>query len=268
MHRNMHHYRPQTNGYPPGNSSPNNRDILLALGDLRALVKHLDVRLEALADKIQIQETKMGAQDIRIQLLKQENSELWQEVYRLKGPRLPTEILLLIVESAWDDKPALKTFSLVCKSWLHVARKIIFYRLPIPMSGVFRQGSFSVRPGDILNSPHCDIFPYVQSFKIEASLDGLGGASSDRVRKWMREALVHMPKFTALTWSVLWYCTESELGDLMLAIPPSMQSNLRSLLIFSPSPSLTLRNAHRTRHKPFDGRPYTGTYPYPYPSGS
>ncbi|KAJ7807801.1 hypothetical protein B0H14DRAFT_3152284 [Mycena olivaceomarginata] len=110
---------------------------VLALGDLHVLV----VKLEA----------RMGVQEKKIAVLEQENSELWQEIHRLKGPRLPLEIFLLIVGSARDDKKALKTFSLVSKSWMHIAREVLFAKISLR----------GVKPLPFLNNPHCTIFPVI-----------------------------------------------------------------------------------------------------------
>ncbi|KAJ7215029.1 hypothetical protein GGX14DRAFT_392285 [Mycena pura] len=77
----------------------------LTLNDLHTLVVSLNSRMLEQEKKITVLEDK-------ITVLQQENSDLWQEIHRLKGPRFPLEIFFSIVNSARDDKKALKTFSL------------------------------------------------------------------------------------------------------------------------------------------------------------
>ncbi|KAJ7635065.1 hypothetical protein FB45DRAFT_910644 [Roridomyces roridus] len=192
----------------------------LTLGDLYALVTKLEARLKVQAKKIK-------DQDGRIAVLEQENGELWQEVHRLKGPRLPAEIFFLILESARDDKPALKTFSLVCKSWIPATRRIIFHQILL-------SAMLKIQPGPILDSPHCTVFPYVQTLNINGSLDDGTEIGVSRAPKWMDNVLVHMPKLTAL--KSFWLCDLGMLDfdDLSLAIPPWMSSKIRELTINFP----------------------------------
>ncbi|KAF7344950.1 hypothetical protein MVEN_01657600 [Mycena venus] len=166
-------------GTPQGRTTQSAK--ALTLSDLHALVMKLEARLVA--------------QDEKITVLQRENSELWQEVHRLKGPRLPLEIFLLIVKSARDDKKALKNFSLVCKSWMQVARNILFAR--ISLNAMFWY--VKIKPGPILNSPHCTVFPHVRTIDINGSMDDGSDHFAFRTATWMDDVLVHMPKFTALT---------------------------------------------------------------------
>ncbi|KAJ7712169.1 hypothetical protein B0H14DRAFT_3172034 [Mycena olivaceomarginata] len=78
----------------------------------------------------------MLAQENKITILKQDNSQLWQEIHRLKGLRLPLEISFLIVNSSWDDRQALNNFSLVCKGWMGITQEILFARTSL--DAIFR----------------------------------------------------------------------------------------------------------------------------------
>ncbi|KAJ7635186.1 hypothetical protein FB45DRAFT_910994 [Roridomyces roridus] len=194
----------------------------LTPGDLRALVIKLEARLVA--------------QDDEIGVLQRLNGELWQEIRRLKGPQLPLEIFLLIVDAASEDKTALKTFSLVSPGWLSVARRHLF-------------GKISLRGHDlvaasILSSPLCTLFPHVRTIDITApsnyydegfdyfAIPGLSPPRVDTHR--IDELLVHIPKFSALTTLGLYSMELADLDAVERALPASMKRRVRRLKIHSP----------------------------------
>ncbi|KAJ7817300.1 hypothetical protein B0H14DRAFT_3474771 [Mycena olivaceomarginata] len=185
----------------------------LVLGDLHALV----VKLEA----------RMGLQERKIAVLEQENLELWQEIHRLKGPRLPLEIFFLIVGSARDDKKALKTFSLVSKSWMHITREILFARISLR----------GVKPLPFPNNPHCTIFPYVQVMNIGNETEDVG---MQRVPNWLDDFnfFLHMPKFTALTSLDLESFDSLDFDTVIRAMPPAMKGRIQKLGIQRPGASM------------------------------
>jgi hypothetical protein len=133
--------------------------------------------------------------------------------------RIPPEILLIIVKSARDDRDALKTFSLVCTSWMHTTRKTLFSRIS------FRQ----VKPEllSILNSPLCTVFHYVQGITINTTSEISHGPSTVI---WVNNFLRHMRKFTTLTWLTLE--SQMDFDAVAQAMPPSMKRCLRRLDIY------------------------------------
>jgi hypothetical protein len=143
---------------------------------------------------------------------------------QLKGPRLPLEIFLLIVGSARDDKKALKTFSLVSKSWMHIAREVLFAKISLR----------GVKPLPFLNNPHCTIFPYVQVMGIDETDDTRRGMP--RGLNWLddSEFLRHMPKFTALTSLDLESFDSLDFDSVIWAMPPAMRGRIKQLGIYNP----------------------------------
>ncbi|KAJ6463141.1 hypothetical protein C8R47DRAFT_84028 [Mycena vitilis] len=196
----------------------------LTLSDVYSLVVKLDARLAA-------QEKKLVAQDEKITVLQRENSELWQEIHRLKGPRFPLEIFLSIVDFARDDRETLKTFSLVCKSWMPITRDVLFAK--ISLHAAF--WCVKIQPGPILNSPHCTVFPYIRTISINGSLDdGSSDPNAFRNPWWMEAFLVHMPKLTALTSLELISLIPWDLDCIERAMVPSKKRQIRALDIHSP----------------------------------
>ncbi|KAJ7892440.1 hypothetical protein B0H13DRAFT_2665688, partial [Mycena leptocephala] len=183
----------------------------LTLSDLHTLVVNLEAR--------------MVVQEEKIAELQQDNSNLWQEIHRLKGPRFPLEIFFSIVNSARDDKKALKTFSLVCRSWLPITRKILFARI-----------SLTRYPTLILDNPHCTVFPHVRAITIDGSTDWGDDLPSGLMGfKWLYNFLVHMPKFTALTsLTVHELAGSSNFDAIDRAIPPAMKRRILVLQISHP----------------------------------
>ncbi|KAJ7705833.1 hypothetical protein B0H14DRAFT_3172927 [Mycena olivaceomarginata] len=131
---------------------------MLRVGDLHALVVKLQTCMATQEDKITVQENKIAA-------LEQENSKLWQEIHRLKGPQFPPEIFSLIVESAREDKKALETFLLVCFRWMCITRKVLFARIPLDLRQVILWANkHQLLP--LLDNLRCTLFPHVQALTI------------------------------------------------------------------------------------------------------
>ncbi|KAJ7687542.1 hypothetical protein B0H14DRAFT_3055369 [Mycena olivaceomarginata] len=161
----------------------------------------------------------LHALEKRIVVLEQENSELWQEVHRL---------FFLIVAEARADKKALKTFSLVSRSWMHIAREILFARISLR----------SVKP--FLNDPHCTIFPYVRGLFISRDDTNDGTSIPSAITpNWLDDYLVHVPKFTALTSLELYTLKARDLHNIAHALPPGTKQRIRQLTIYRPDASLS-----------------------------
>ncbi|KAJ7669622.1 hypothetical protein B0H14DRAFT_3072451, partial [Mycena olivaceomarginata] len=215
------------------------------LSGLHALVIDLASRMEAQESKLRdqgrelfAQAEKMIAQDGKITVLQQRNSELWKEIIRLRGkltgqPRLPPELLLMIVECAHKDKKALKTFSLVCKSWMGVAREILFatieYRAILPFRLRRRRvlTSHWIHPLlAILDNPYCTVFPYVQVITIDSYMDDDDPVIS---HTWLDDFLVHMPKFSSLKSLELYTLDSAAMYAIDRVIPYAIKRNIREL---------------------------------------
>ncbi|KAJ7670743.1 hypothetical protein DFH06DRAFT_141290 [Mycena polygramma] len=186
----------------------------LTLSDLHALVLSLEARLVA--------------QDEKITVLERENSELWKEVHRLKEPRFPLEIFAVIVESARNDKKALTTFSLVCKSWMPITRNILFSR--ISSSAMF--WLVKIKLGPILSGPHCSVFPHVQTITFDGNLDDGSPDPAFRDDTWMDDILVHMPKFTALKALELYTLGLGDFDAIDRALSPSTKKGIQRLDLY------------------------------------
>ncbi|KAJ7886380.1 hypothetical protein B0H14DRAFT_2697403 [Mycena olivaceomarginata] len=190
----------------------------LTLSDLHALVLNLNASMLE-------QERKIAALEEEITILRRENSDLWQEIHRLKGPRFPLEIFFSIVNSARNDEKALKTFSLVCKSWMPIARKVLFAE--ISLSAPFLV--FGVSPVAILNNPHCTIFPHVHTITIHGSANAVFFRPAG-----LDDILLHMPKFTSLTTLNLHNLGQWDFDAIAWVIPPVVKRRIRKLDIWCP----------------------------------
>ncbi|KAJ7822528.1 hypothetical protein B0H14DRAFT_2828337, partial [Mycena olivaceomarginata] len=200
-------------------------------------------------NKIAVQETNIAALEQEKSKLWQENSELWQEIHRLKGPRLPLEIFSLIVNSARDDKKALETFSLVCRSWMCITREIVFARIPLDVkqSKVMR---WDDKPEllPLLDNPRCTLFPHVRALGIcmedgtygeydNSEDDDDGKKPTVTAAAWLDHFLLHIGKFTALSSLKLYinYTVSSGYLDAIAgAMPPTSKEAIRELEIDQP----------------------------------
>ncbi|KAJ7740870.1 hypothetical protein B0H14DRAFT_2989758 [Mycena olivaceomarginata] len=190
----------------------------LTLSDLHALVLNLNASMLE-------QERKITALEEDITVLRQENSDLWQEIHRLKGPRFPLEIFFLIVNAARDDEKALKTFSLVCKSWMPITRKVLFAEISLYASFLV----FGVSPVVIFNNPHCTIFPHVLTITIHGS-----GNAAFFHPAGLDDILLHMHKFTSLTTLHLHNLGQWDFDAITWVIPPVVKQSIRRLDIYCP----------------------------------
>ncbi|KAF8144576.1 hypothetical protein K438DRAFT_1873597, partial [Mycena galopus ATCC 62051] len=150
-------------------------------------------------------------------------------------PRLPPELLLIIVECAHEDKKALKTFSLVCKSWMGVSREILFaaieYRAILPYNNrLLRRRVLTphwIHPlRTILDNPHCTVFPYVQVMTINSYMDDDDPVIS---HTWLDDFLVHMPKFSSLKSLELYTLDSAALDAIDRAMPYTIKRNIQEL---------------------------------------
>ncbi|KAJ7699753.1 hypothetical protein B0H14DRAFT_774389 [Mycena olivaceomarginata] len=226
------------------------------LGDLHALVVGLEIRMAVQENKIAVQENNIAALEQENSKLWQENSELWQEIHRLKGPRLPLEIFSLIVNSARDDKKALETFSLVCRSWMCITREIVFARIPLDVMQlqVMRWGGgHGLLP--LLDDPRCTLFPHVRALDIgmedgtifiqgddygeyDDSEDDDDGEKPMTAAAWLDHFLLHIGKFTALSSLKLhinYTVSSGYLDAIAGAMPLTSKGAIRELEIDQPS---------------------------------
>ncbi|KAJ7143928.1 hypothetical protein C8R44DRAFT_759155 [Mycena epipterygia] len=193
----------------------------MTLNDVYALVKRMEARMVA-------QETKLQTQEEEILALKRDNSELWQEIHRLKGPRFPFEIFSSIILSI-GEKKALKTFSLVSRGWMSVTRGVLFKR--ITHSAMWWYG---IQPMPILNNEKCTIFPYVQTIQIDGSMDD--GSENPPIGQldWMDNFLRLIPKFIALRSLELYSLGPWELQEIQRSMPQSIRNNIKEVSIMWP----------------------------------
>ncbi|KAJ7726306.1 hypothetical protein DFH07DRAFT_852806 [Mycena maculata] len=188
----------------------------LTLSDVYALVKSMDARMT-------VQEAKLQAQEEEILVLKRDNSELWQEIHRLKGPRFPFEIFSLIILST-GEKEALTTFSLVSRGWMSVTRRVLFKRIH-HYTAMWRP---QIKLVSILNNEHCTIFPYVQTIAISGStLDSSGSQADD----WMDDFVCLIPKFVALRSLIVHGLGSQDLQKIQRSMPHSIKNNIKEVAI-------------------------------------
>ncbi|KAJ6471001.1 hypothetical protein C8R45DRAFT_1078407 [Mycena sanguinolenta] len=203
--------------------APSSRTVTLS--DVYALVKTMEARIVA-------QETKLKKQEEDILALKRdnsklwENSELWEEIHRLKGPRFPFEIFSSIILSMGERK-TLKTFSLVSRGWMSVARRILFKQ--ISYSALSWYGK--IKPIPILNNEHCTVFPYVQSIQIWGRMDDGRENTPMRSPGWMDDFLRFVPKFVALRSLGLYYLDEWDLRGIQRSMPSSTKNSIKEVSI-------------------------------------
>ncbi|KAJ6521445.1 hypothetical protein DFH09DRAFT_215515 [Mycena vulgaris] len=199
----------------------------MTLSDVYALVKSMEARMVA-------QETKLQVQQEEILVLKRDNSELWQEIHRLKGPRFPFEIFSLIIVSM-RDKKALATFSLVSRGWMSVARGVLFKRI----SHFAMSWLAEINHMPILNNEHCTIFPYVQTIEIHGSMDVASENPQTWQPDWMDDFLRLVPKFVALRSLELCYLDLCDFQRIQRSMPQSMKNNIKEMWIDWPQDDMS-----------------------------
>ncbi|KAJ7441659.1 hypothetical protein B0H11DRAFT_2204733 [Mycena galericulata] len=209
-----------------GSGAPLSR---VTLNDVYAMVKSMESRMAAQETKLQVQDKKLQAQEEEIRVLRIDNSELWQEIHRLKGPRFPFEIFSLIILST-EEKQTLETFSLVSRGWMSVTRAVLFKR--ISYDAMF--WLVKIDPIPIMNSQHCTIFPYVQTIMISGSTDYGGESPGMRALDWMDEFLQFIPRFVALHTLDLSYPDSQDLQGIQHSMPHSIRNNIKELSMNSP----------------------------------
>ncbi|KAK7046988.1 hypothetical protein R3P38DRAFT_2877530 [Favolaschia claudopus] len=207
------------------------RDRQFAQGDSQGLPIDLLTRMEALEAQCSLLRDRVEEADIRTTKLEKENSDLWQRVSRLTGPRLPPEICWFIIEGVADDRSALKNFSLVCKGWMHITRKTLFASLTITQTHCLPRE----KP---IDSPFCSIFPYVKRLVISCDIRHfLTNATEEALPAmlfnptWMDSILFHIPKFTHLTALSLWFVGPGELDLIVRALSPDQRRGVQKLLL-------------------------------------
>ncbi|KAJ7812073.1 hypothetical protein B0H14DRAFT_2858045 [Mycena olivaceomarginata] len=203
---------------PQSHQAPAGLGSRTTLTDVLALVKNMDARIVAQEKKLQVQEQQ-------ILVLERDNTELWQEIHRLKGPRFPFEIFSAIILST-GEKPFLKTCSLVSRDWMSVTRGPLFKRIEHAAMWWLAKD-----PLPILKNEHCTIFPYVQNIEIDGSTDD--GSEHPPMAKigWMEDFLCLLPKFVALRCLGLWSLDAWDLEIVQRAMQPSIGSNIKNLEI-------------------------------------
>ncbi|KAK7050274.1 hypothetical protein R3P38DRAFT_3255996 [Favolaschia claudopus] len=203
------------------------RDRQFAQRDSQGILIDLLTRMEALEAQCSRLRERVEEADIRTTKLEKENSDLWQRVSRLTGPRLPFEICWSIIEWVTDDTRALKNFSLVCKDWMHVTRKTLFAALQV------RQTAHWLLE-EIIESPFCSIFPYVKRLVIISDSCGSNVSEAELaeilfIPTWMDNFLFHIPKFTAgLTTLSFWFAGPGELNRIVQALSPDQKGGVQN----------------------------------------
>ncbi|KAJ7724713.1 hypothetical protein DFH07DRAFT_854584 [Mycena maculata] len=167
------------------------------------------------------QEAKLQAQEEKILVLERDNSELWQEIHRLKGPRFPFEIFSAIILST-GDKKTLTTFSLVSRGWMSVTRRVLFKR-------IYHDAMFPGRIPlvSILDNDHCTVFPYVQTIKVDGSTNQFTDP------EWMNDFLPFIPKFVALHSLEVYRLSRQDIQKVQCSMPQSMKNNIKEVVINS-----------------------------------
>ncbi|KAJ6521452.1 hypothetical protein DFH09DRAFT_215556 [Mycena vulgaris] len=142
------------------------------------------------------------------------------------GPRLPYKIFSSIILSI-GEKKALKTFSLVSRGWMSVARGVLFKH--ISYSAMFWLEK--IKPMPILNNKHCTVFPYVQTIGIHGSMDDGSDYPRTRRRDWMDDFLRLIPKFVALRSLELSYLDVWDVQGIQRSMPQSIKNNIKEVSI-------------------------------------
>ncbi|KAK7046987.1 hypothetical protein R3P38DRAFT_2506934 [Favolaschia claudopus] len=203
------------------------RDRQFAQGDSQGLPIDLLTRMEALEAQCSLLRDRVEEADIRTTKLEKENSDLWQRVSRLTGPRLPPEICWSIIEWVADDRSALKNFSLVCKGWMYITRKTLFSALAVRQTAPWLLE-------ERIESSFCSIFPHVKQLVV--TCDSCGSNATEETLAeilfnptWMDNFLLHIPKFTGLIALSLWVVGPGELNLVVQALSPHQKSRVQTL---------------------------------------
>jgi hypothetical protein len=155
-------------------------------------------------------------------------------------PRLPREILYLILQSIHENAPALKQCALVNRSWLHEAQPLLFNTHPVCIE--FFQNSVSDKlirqqsPHEIIRlmdeSPH--LRPLIQIVELHlANIDEDFGGSSPYCQRWSMTRLLlplHNAGLRAIKTLVLYDRDSAYEKEIILDLPRS---------VIGPGPEMT-----------------------------
>ncbi|SJL11125.1 uncharacterized protein ARMOST_14528 [Armillaria ostoyae] len=206
-----------------GNSS--SRAPQVTLSSLASLVSSLKQQQE-------MQSTEIGRIKNRIQRLEKENedlraenSDLWNEINKIKGPRFPPELFDRFIDFLHHDNEALKACSLVCRAWIPASRFHLFEHI------YFAVLSNRRRMVELLDSSFCTLFKYVREITVDGNIDdGHPVPMMGIPLSWLQPLAQYLDRFTGVTVLCLRCITTASIRYIINS--PRFTSRITNLMLY------------------------------------
>ncbi|KAF5372205.1 hypothetical protein D9758_005106 [Tetrapyrgos nigripes] len=127
----------------------------------------------------------------KCRLLEKENAELWNEIFRIKGPVFPNEITDIFIDFLHKDRASLAACALVCKDWLAGSRYHLFPSLTFNNSSSKRQSNLT----ELIDHPLCTFKLSVRRITLER-VDNHQAADGE---SWLSTSIPCLSEFPSVT---------------------------------------------------------------------
>ncbi|KAK0431289.1 hypothetical protein EV421DRAFT_1854452 [Armillaria borealis] len=165
----------------------------------------LESLVSSLKQQQEVQSIEIGRIKNRIQSLEKENedlraenSDLWNEINKIKGPRFPPELFDRFIDFLHHDNEALKACSLVCRAWIPATRFHLFEWLSFDIVRSIHAGNKGSYEDKVklLDSSFCTLFKHVRKIHIDGSMpDGY----PIPIPSWLQPLGKYLNRFTSIT---------------------------------------------------------------------
>ncbi|KAK0432409.1 uncharacterized protein EV420DRAFT_688299 [Desarmillaria tabescens] len=172
-----------------GNSYVRAPAAQVTLSSLGTLVSSLKQQQEVQSTEIERIKSRIQSLEKENEDLRAENSDLWNEINKIKGPRFPSELCDRIIDFLHHDHKALKSCSLVCRAWIPATRFHLFECFSYEV--LWRSYRNKVT---VLDSSVCTLFKHVR--KITVNEQGGIGSSKGIPLDWLQPLAQYFNRFT------------------------------------------------------------------------
>ncbi|KAK0436760.1 hypothetical protein EV421DRAFT_1830786 [Armillaria borealis] len=166
----------------------------VTLSSLASLVSSLKQQQETQSTEIGRIKNRIQSLEKENEDLRAENSDLWNEVNKIKGPRFPPELFDRFIDFLHHDNEALKACSLVCRAWIPASRFHLFEKIDFAVLYSYR-GKV-----ELLDSSFCTLFKYVREITIDGNIDdGHPIPMRGIPLSWLQPLAQYLDRFTGVT---------------------------------------------------------------------
>ncbi|KAK0436766.1 hypothetical protein EV421DRAFT_1830825 [Armillaria borealis] len=198
----------------------------VTLSSLASLVSSLKQQQETQSTEIGRIKNRIQSLEKENEKLRAENSDLWNEINKIKGPRFPPELFDRFIDFLHHDNEALKACSLVCRAWIPASRFHLFEWLSFDIVRPIyarNKGSYEDKV-KLLDSSFCTLFKHIREIYIDGLMpDGYRVP----IPSWLQPLAQHLNRFTGVT--VLHLCAMSTSSIRYIIDAPSFTSRITNL---------------------------------------